>query len=72
MENHIGKTCPYCKTELKEGEEIKVYPACSIPHHVGCWEENKGCTTIGCSEQYYEVQGTNPTEVCNKCGTQCF
>lgn len=68
MENYISKTCPYCKTEIKEGEEIKVCPACGIPHHVGCWEENKGCTTFGCSEQHYEVQGTNPTEVCNKCG----
>lgn len=68
MENYIGKTCPYCKTEIKEGEEIKVCPACGIPHHSGCWEENKGCTTFGCSEQHYEVQGTNPTEVCNKCG----
>lgn len=68
MENYIGKTCPYCKTEIKEGEEIKVCPACGIPHHVGCWEENKGCTTFGCSEQHYEVQGTNPTEVCSKCG----
>lgn len=69
MENYIGKTCPYCKTEIKEGEEIKVCPACDIPHHMGCWEENKGCTTFGCSEQHHEVQGTNPTEVCNKCGT---
>lgn len=68
MENYIGKTCPYCKTEIKEGEEIKVCPACGIPHHIGCWEENKGCTTFGCAEQHYEAQGTNPTEVCNKCG----
>ena len=64
----VGKQCPYCKTEIKEGEEIKVCPACGIPHHIGCWEENKGCTTFGCSEQHYEVQGTNPTEVCSKCG----
>ena len=68
MENYIGKICPYCKTEIKEGEEIKVCPVCGIPHHAGCWEENKGCTTFGCSGQHYEVQGTNPTEVCNKCG----
>ncbi len=68
MENYVGKTCPYCKTEIKEGEPIKVCPACGIPHHEGCWEENKGCTTFGCSEQHYEIQGTNPTEVCEKCG----
>lgn len=68
MENYIGKICPYCKTEIKEGEEIKVCPACGIPHHVGCWEENKGCTTFGCSEQHYEEQGTNPSDVCSNCG----
>ena len=69
MENFIGKTCPFCKTEIKEGEEIKVCPACGIPHHIGCWEENKGCTTFGCSEQHYEEQGTNPSAVCSNCGT---
>ena len=23
MENYVGKICPYCRTEIKEGEEIK-------------------------------------------------
>lgn len=68
MENYIGKICPFCKTEIKEGDSVKVCPACNIPHHEGCWEENKGCTTFGCSEQHYEAQGTNPTAVCNNCG----
>lgn len=68
MENYIGKICPFCKTEIKEGDPVKVCPACGIPHHEGCWEENKGCTTFGCSEQHYEAQGTNPTDVCPKCG----
>ena len=68
MENYIGKICPFCKTEIKEGDSLKVCPACGIPHHEGCWEENKGCTTFGCSEQHYEAQGTNPTDVCANCG----
>lgn len=68
MENYIGKICPFCKTEIKEGDNVKVCPACGIPHHEGCWEENKGCTTFGCSEQHYEAQGTNPTDVCVNCG----
>lgn len=68
MDNYIGKICPFCKTEIKEGDSVKVCPACNIPHHEGCWEENKGCTTFGCSEQHYEAQGTNPTAVCNNCG----
>ena len=47
MENYIGKVCPFCKTEIKEGDALKVCPACGIPHDEGCWEEKKGCTTFG-------------------------
>lgn len=69
MENYIGKICPFCKTEIKEGDSVKVCSACGIPHHEKCWEENNGCTTLGCSEQHYEAQNTNPMDVCKKCGT---
>ena len=68
MEDYIGKICPFCKTEIKEGDTVKVCPECGIPHHEACWEENKGCTTFGCSQQHYEEQHTNPTDVCVKCG----
>ena len=68
MENYIGKICPFCKTEITEADAVKVCPACGIPHHEGCWEENHGCTTFGCSEQHYEAQHTNPTDVCANCG----
>lgn len=68
MEDYIGKICPYCKTEIKEGDAVKVCPSCGIPHHEACWTENKGCTTFGCAEQHYEEQHTNPTDVCVKCG----
>lgn len=68
MNEYVGKICPYCKTEIKEGDEVKVCPECGIPHHAACWEENKGCTTFGCKEQHYEEQHTNPTDVCSNCG----
>lgn len=68
MEDYIGKICPFCKTEIQEGDAVKVCPSCGIPHHEACWEENKGCTTFGCSEQHYEEQHTNPTDVCVNCG----
>lgn len=68
MEEIMGKICPFCKTEIKPGEAVKVCPACGIPHHEICWEENHGCTTFGCSEQHYEEQHTNPTDVCVNCG----
>ena len=61
-------TCPYCKTQFKESDEAISCPACQTLHHANCWEENKGCTTFGCSEQHYEEQHTNPTDVCVNCG----
>lgn len=68
MSEYIGKTCPFCRTEIREEDAVKVCPACGIAHHQNCWNENKGCTTFGCSEQHYEAQNTNPTEVCGNCG----
>ena len=69
MENYIGKICPFCKTEITAADAIIVCPACGIPHHAGCWEENHGCTTFGCSQQRYQAQHTSPTAVCTNCGT---
>lgn len=68
MEGYIGKMCPFCKTAINNEDDVIVCPACSAPHHKSCWEENKGCTTFGCSEQHYVAQGTNPTDVCKQCG----
>ena len=68
MENYTGKVCPFCKTEIKEEDSVKVCPACNIPHHEACWEENKGCTTFGCSEQHVEDAASTPAAVCSKCG----
>lgn len=70
MDEYVGKICPYCKTEIKEGEDVKVCPECGIPHHAACWEENKGCTTFGCKEQHYEEQHTNPTDLLY-CSSKC-
>lgn len=48
MNEIYGKQCPYCKSELKQGEDIIVCSECNMPHHKECWIENKGCTTFGC------------------------
>lgn len=73
MNSYIGKICPFCKAEIKEGDAVKVCPTCDIPHHEGCWEENKGCTTFGCpepqQESQQEPQHTNAAYVCKNCGT---
>ena len=68
MNNSIGKMCPYCKTEIKEGEIIKICPSCGMPHHIECWEENEGCTTFGCTGYTYETRTTNLSGSCPNCG----
>ncbi len=62
MGNYIGKICPFCKTEIKEEDNVKVCPACNIPHHSGCWEENKGCSSPNCS-QHNTLEGEPATGV---------
>ena len=41
--------CPYCSEDI-EVEQPYYCPACGVPHHKECWEENGGCTGYGCSE----------------------
>lgn len=67
MSKNIGNKCPFCKSAFKDGDDVNVCPSCGIPHHQECWNENKGCTTFGCSAQHYESQGTNISDVCSKC-----
>ena len=47
--DYIGKICPYCKTEFKEGDDIVICSVCEMPHHKECWMENQACTTFGCT-----------------------
>lgn len=47
-EEHLGKTCPYCRFPLKVNEQMVVCPACRVAHHTDCWQENGGCTTYAC------------------------
>lgn len=51
MQEHIGKTCPYCQYTIKPDVDITICAGeCKMPHHKECWDENCGCTTFGCSE----------------------
>ena len=48
--NNTGIICPLCKTDITEGDAVKVCPSCGIPHHQACWENNHGCSTANCPE----------------------
>lgn len=43
-----GKMCSICQTQLVPGEYYTQCPDCSLPFHVECWEENRGCAQYGC------------------------
>ena len=38
-------------------------PACKVPHHQECWEENGGCTTFGCRERFYQPAADERLEI---------
>lgn len=62
MEDIYGKICPFCKGELRQGEDIVVCSACDMPHHKDCWVENQGCTTFGCSGTIQALQNRQPVQ----------
>jgi len=47
----VNVVCPYCRTEIGEGESERLdCPGCATPHHPECFAENGGCTVFGCSK----------------------
>ena len=56
---YIGKTCPYCKTPLVEGDTVVFCSVCDMPHHLSCWQDNQGCTTFGCTGSIKEIIGND-------------
>lgn len=45
------KVCPFCQSNIINGESIVNCPKCNIPHHKECWVENGGCSIFGCGYQ---------------------
>lgn len=70
MNEYIGKICPYCKTEFREGDDIVICSVCEMPHHKECWVENRECTTFGCTGTIQGVSAkTAGLAFCPHCGT---
>lgn len=68
MEDEFAKICPYCKTKINEEDATKVCSACGVLYHEKCWEENGGCTTVGCTEYHREESVKTTVSFCNNCG----
>ncbi len=39
----LGKTCPVCSKNFREGEDIVVCPKCGAPYHRECYKEKGKC-----------------------------
>ena len=61
--SHIGKTCPFCQFPIKQDSEAVQCPACKVPHHRECWEQNEGCTSFGCLEKTYRETAEKRLEI---------
>ncbi len=75
MDGYSGKICPFCGTEILEGDAVKVCPYCGAEHHAECWELNGGCATRGCYGQPSNAaaarsrrSGTGAAGQCANCG----
>jgi hypothetical protein len=42
--------CGVCQCPLEAAEGREVCPACALPFHADCWEQNYGCSAYGCSQ----------------------
>ncbi len=65
MEDYIGKICPFCKMEIREGDAVKVCEKCGTVHHASCWQDNGGC-----SMQHNDERPTGATNFCMRCGAE--
>lgn len=43
-------TCGYCLWSVESGQPWKQCASCERVVHQECWDENGGCTTLGCFE----------------------
>lgn len=60
---YFGKICPHCKTQFVESDTVVFCSICDTPHHLSCWQDNKGCTTFGCTGAIKEIVGNNSGSV---------
>lgn len=47
-EPRLAAHCPFCKDALLPDAPSAECAACGTPHHLGCYEEQRGCAVYGC------------------------
>ncbi len=48
-----GTKCPYCMSEVTDGDQIVMCKNCRVIHHLECWKIYNGCTTLGCVYNHF-------------------
>ncbi len=50
------KMCLLCKESIRCKSGIVLCSECRLPHHLKCWQDNKGCCSDACNgKKYLEV-----------------
>ncbi len=49
VSDFVGKECPFCLNKIEKEEKVVICSSCKKPHHLVCWEANKGCTSWDCN-----------------------
>ncbi len=50
LEPEVDQICGVCHSPITVFDEKAICPACLIPFHVDCWQENRGCSAYGCTQ----------------------
>lgn len=75
MDKYLNLSCPYCKQQFNEGDDIVVCPDCGTPHHRACYLSHGACAM----ESYHgeemkapEIKHVEKEEAdeitCHRCG----
>lgn len=54
MSSFYGSTCPYCKKNFTESDDIVVCPECGTPHHRDCYMEHSACANEAKHSENFE------------------
>lgn len=62
----VRRRCPYCHDAV-EAAALVVCGSCATPHHGQCFEQNGGCSLLGCGGTSSIAAGGPASVVCSAC-----
>lgn len=55
-----GERCPFCRAAIATEALTAECSSCGTPHHLGCYEEQGGCSVYGCKSRKVRGQVRQP------------